>query len=83
MTHIFLLHSLVNKPRTLSIVSVLEGFYWALQLFHRGTMLQNKKKHIVRTKDSWKIKLLKEYCVFIYLLVPNLCKRMCPLTPVY
>ena len=23
--------------------------------------------------------MLKTYCVLIYLLVPNLCKRMCPL----
>ena len=79
MTHIFLLCSLVHKPHTFSIVSVLEHRYRALQLSRCGITLQNKKKRIVRTKDSWKIKMLKAYCVFIYLLVSNLCKRMYPL----
>ena len=79
MTHIFFLCSLVHKPCIFLIVSVLECFYRAMQLSRREITLQNKKKSIVRTKDSWKIKKLKVYCVFIYLLMPNLCKRICPL----
>ena len=59
MTYIFVFQSLVNKPCTLSIMRVAEGVYGALQLIGHGVTLQRKKKRIVRTKDYWKIKMLK------------------------
>ena len=59
MTYIFAFLSLVNKFNTLLIVRVPERVYRALQLIGHEVTLQRKKECIVRTKDYWKIKMLK------------------------
>ena len=76
MTYIFAFRSLVNKPNTLSIVRVPKGVYRALQLDGRGVTLQRKKKRIVRTKDYWKIKMLK-LIVYLFSFLCLTCAKEC------
>ena len=77
MTNIFSLRSLINQPSTLSIVCILKRVYHALQLFGHGITLQKKKKHIVRNKYYWKIKILKIIVYFTFLCLT--CAKECVL----
>ena len=65
MTCIYMLHSLVNKPDTLSIVCVFKCVYQTLQLCSDKITLQIKENCSIRTKYNCEMKTFNK---FVYLL---------------